>query len=108
MMPDSKGVRVTGRTIESRIALAMLPLGAAMTLAAALGLLGAVALALSLLWRWPANVGWWLAWSAAAGAAAAYILRKGIETMSTFDWHVAVAPLAVAAAIAAACPGWWF
>lgn len=102
---------MTARDFESRVALAMLPLGAILTLIAAVGLIGAIVLAAVLLWRWPGDsgwgAGWWLAWSASAAAAACFILRKGIETMSTFDWHVAVAPLAIGAAVATACPGWW-
>lgn len=98
---------MTARDIESRIALAMLPLGAALTLVSAVGLIGAIGLAGMLLWRWPADAGWWLAWTAAVATAALYVLRRGIETMSTFDWRTAVAPLVVSAAVASACPCWW-
>ncbi len=98
---------MTARDIESRIALAMLPLGAVLTLISAVALIGAIGLAGMLLWRWPADAGWWLTWTAAVAIAALYVLRKGIETMSTFDWRTAIAPLVVGAAVASACPCWW-
>lgn len=107
-MSAVEGIKVVGHTFESRVALAMLPLGASMTLAAAAGGIGTIVFAILLMWRWPANGGWWLGWSVAAVLAAAFILRRGIATMCTFDWRVAVAPILVGAGIAIAYPGWWF
>ena len=93
--------------VESRIALAMLPLGAVMMLAAAIGVAGILALAADVAWHWPPHAGWWLGWSVAALAVAAIVMRKGIETMATFDWRVAVLPLTLSVAIVAAWPGFW-
>lgn len=96
-----------GRHVESRLALAMLPIGAVMTLAATGGAIAAVVFAAILLWTRPVDCGWWLAWSGMTATASVYIVRKGIETMSTFDWRVAMPPLLVGTAVLLACPAWW-
>ncbi|USU05448.1 hypothetical protein NF701_01205 [Sphingomonadaceae bacterium OTU29THOMA1] len=96
-----------GRDMESRIALAMLPLGAIMMLAAALGFVAVAALAIDLAWRQPPHAGLWLLWCLAALTVAAVNLRQGIETMATFDWHVAVVPLLLSTVITTICPAFW-
>ncbi len=95
------------RDVESRIALAMLPLGALVTIASVAGFVAVLALAADVAWHRRAGGGWWLGWCTIALAVAVFALRKGIETMATFDWRVAVAPLTLSAAIVAAWPGWW-
>lgn len=95
------------RYCESRIALAMLPVGALITLAAAIGAIAAVSYGLHAAWDGRGDTGWRIAWSVSATLIAVFNLRKGIETMATFDWHVAIAPLVTSAAIVAACPVWW-
>lgn len=107
VMSVDKGAAMPGRHFESRLALAMLPTGAAMTLVATGGAIAAIVLAAMLLWNRPTGFGWWLAWSAMAAVASGYAIRKGIETMSTFDWRVAVPPLLVGIATALTCPSWW-
>lgn len=106
-MRDREGTAMARHTVESRIALAMLPLGAAITLASVLAVVALTMLAATLMWRWPADLHWWLTWTAAAGAAACYGVRKGIETMSTFDWHVTLRPLTLGAVAALSYPAWW-
>ena len=106
-MSDGDGAPVARHSIESRIALAMLPLGGAMAIVASLAVPGSVVFAGVLLWRWPAHVGWWLAWTIGAGVASVYLFRKGIETMSTFDWHVAAPAVVIGVTTAALYPGWW-
>lgn len=95
------------RKFESCVALAMLPIGAFVTLGSLIGAAAVLAYAADAVWRWPADAAWRIGWSITAAIAAAFNVRKGIETMATVDWHVAVAPLAVALAIAVTCPAWW-
>lgn len=93
--------------LESRLALAMLPVGAALTLAAVIGFLAAMLLALDTVMRHPAATVWLLAWCIAAGIVAVFNAIKAIETMSSFTW-TPLMPVAIASlAIVAAYPGWW-
>lgn len=93
--------------VESRIALAMLPVGALFMLASAVGAVAVVTYAVDALGHWPADAGWRIGWSLVAAIVATVNFRKGIETMATFDWHVAIVPAALSIAIAVAWPGWW-
>ncbi|WP_203308335.1 hypothetical protein [Sphingomonas beigongshangi] len=95
------------RDTESRVALAMLPLGALLSLASAGGFVAVVVLALDMAIRQPADARLWLLWCLPAAAAAAWNTRKAIEVMATFDWRVAVPVVLLSAAILAAYPGWW-
>lgn len=95
------------RDTESRVALAMLPLGALLSLASAGGFIAVVVLALDMAIRQPADAQLWLLWCLPAAAAAAWNTRKAIEVMATFDWRVAVPVVLLSAAILAAYPGWW-
>lgn len=97
---------MTARDWESRIALAMLPLGALLTLAGLFAAPALVGLLIASAWM-PDASALDLLWCGVAGAVAAYVMRKGIETMSTFDWRVAVAPVAATLAVAVSWPGWW-
>ncbi len=95
------------RAFKSRIALSMLPLGVVLTLGSAIGAVAVLALAIDALWRWPADAGWWIGWCVVALVAAMFNTRKGIETMATFDWHVAILPVTLSVAIVATWPGFW-
>ncbi len=95
------------RDTESRVALAMLPLGALLSLASAGGFIAVVVLALDMAIRQPADARLWLLWCLPAAAAAAWNTRKAIEVMATFDWRVAVPVVLLSAAILGAYPGWW-
>lgn len=98
---------MTSQQLESRLALAMLPLGATMTIAAVAGFVSALVFAGQVALEAPDDAGWRLAWAAAAAAVALYVIRKGIETMCTFDWRVAVLPLLLAATIVGTSPAYW-
>lgn len=92
---------------ESRLALAMLPVGGALTLAAVGGFLAAGLLAIDTVMRRPAAMGWLLAWCVAAAVVAVFNAVKAIETMSSFSWTPLVPLAAASVAIVVAYPGWW-
>ena len=91
----------------TRVALAMLPVGAAAFVAAALGGVAAAALAMAAAFGAVAHPGWTIVWSLAALAVAWRNLLAGIAVMSAFDWRPLPGIVASGVAIVAAWPGWW-
>ncbi|AXJ94580.1 MULTISPECIES: hypothetical protein [unclassified Sphingomonas] len=98
---------MAGRDLESRIALAMLPLGVVLALASAIGFIAVAVLAVDMLFHPRDDARWWLGWCLVAAVGAAWNTRRALEVMATFDWRVALPVVALSAAILAAYPGWW-
>jgi hypothetical protein len=93
--------------IESRIALAMLPVGATMTLVSVVAFIVVVLLALATIAHRPEAAAPLLIWCVAALGVAAFNTVKSIETMSAFDWR-SIIPVGVSSVlITLAYPGWW-
>ena len=93
--------------MESRIALAMLPIGGALTIVSVVAAIVVSLLAVDTIVQRPAAAGWLLAWCVAALIVAAVNARRSIEVMSAFDWRP-LGPVAIlSAGIVAAYPGWW-
>ncbi|MBI0474124.1 hypothetical protein D9601_01920 [Sphingomonas sp. MA1305] len=95
------------RDVESRVALAMLPVGTLLSLLSAIGGVAVVALAIDVIIRRPAGTGWWLAWCLVAAMIAAWNTRRSLETLASFEWRTALPVLVLSMAIVAAYPGWW-
>ena len=94
-------------TIESRVALAMLPVGGTMTIVSVAAFVAVLVLAVDTMVQRPAAAGWLFAWCTAALIVAAVNLRRSIEVMSAFDWRPLVAIGLRSIALVAAYPGWW-
>lgn len=92
---------------EARLALAMLPVGAAVLVVSALAFVAVVALALATPWVGGADWRWTEMWCLLAGTVALRNARAGIGVMSAFDWRPVPAVLALSGAVVAAWPGWW-
>ncbi|MBB4153805.1 hypothetical protein GGQ80_001711 [Sphingomonas jinjuensis] len=92
---------------EGRVALAMLPVGTLLTLAAGIGMIAVTALGIDTAIRWPDGAGWMLAWCGLAAVAGWWNLKRSLEVLSAFDWRPVPGIVAVSAAIVALHPGWW-
>lgn len=90
---------------EARIALAMLPVGAVVTIVSALAFFAVAALALAS----PLYGGswWWTLWAIVAAAVALRNTLAGIAIMAAFDWRPVPLALLTSGLIVAAWPGWW-
>ena len=95
------------RDWESRVALAMLPAGAVMTLVSVVATAAVALLALDTLVRRPAEAVRLIAWCIAAGLVGLRNTVLSIETMSAFEWRPMAQVLALSALVAIAYPGWW-
>lgn len=93
---------------ESRLGLAMLPVGGTMTIVSVGGGVAVLILAFDTIVQRPAAAGWLLAWCVLALVVAAINLRQSIEAMSAFDWRPLVPVAMLSAMIVALYPGWWF
>ena len=96
-----------GHRRDAAIALAMLPVGAVITVAAVLAIAGLAGLVVFLAITRPP--GWLLLelWALAAMMVALRNTLAGIETMSSFEPRPALVALLWSGAILAACPWWW-
>ncbi|MGK3931085.1 hypothetical protein, partial [Enterococcus faecium] len=65
---DDEGM--AGRDLESRIALAMLPLGVVLALASAIGFIAVAVLAVDMLFHPRDDARWWLGWCLVAAVGA--------------------------------------
>jgi hypothetical protein len=92
---------------ESRIALAMLPVGATMTFVSVVAFVTIMILLVATLVQRPGAAMLMLGWCAAALGIAVFNTLKSIETMSAFDWRPMVPVGALSALITATYPGWW-
>lgn len=72
---------------EARIALAMLPVGVIVLVAAVLAFVAVLALAIVSPFAGRAALGWVEAWCLLADVVAVRNARAGIEMMSAFDWR---------------------
>lgn len=87
---------------EARVALAMLPIGATVLIASAIGLIAVLMLTLDVVVR--GDLSWLvLLWCAIAGTVALWNARAGIAMMSAFDWRPLPATLLRSAGVVA---GW--
>jgi hypothetical protein len=84
---------------EARVALAMLPIGAIITIVSFVAFFAVAAFAVSLPWRGV----WYWAWTVGALGVAAHNTLKGLAILSTFDWR-RVPPVLLLSAIVLA--GW--
>jgi hypothetical protein len=92
---------------EARISLAMLPIGAALALAAVAGSIAAVALGLSEVIRQDGNSGWYVGWALLAAALGVRNLVRSLQNMSALDVGGMLVTAGISAVIVAAYPGWW-
>ena len=91
---------------EARVALAMLPVGAAITVASVVAFVALVLLALVAPFR--GGPWWWTElWALIAAAVAVRNTLAGIAIMAAFDWRPAPPTLLLSGLIVAAWPGWW-
>jgi hypothetical protein len=84
---------------EARVALAMLPVGAIVTVFSFVAFFAVLAFALSLPWRGA----WYWVWTAGALAVAGRNTLAGIAIMSSFDWRRLPSVLILSALVLA---GW--
>jgi len=91
----------------ARISFAMLPVGLALVLAAALGSIAALALGLAELIRQGDDWGWYAGWALAAAAIGARNFIRSLQTMSALDIRGTLVTIGLSAAIVVAYPGWW-
>jgi hypothetical protein len=92
---------------EARVSLAMLPVGAALVLAAAAGSIAAVALGLSEVIRQDGDWGWYVGWALLAAALGVRNLVRSLQNMSALDVGGTLVTVGLSAVIVAAYPGWW-
>ena len=93
--------------IESRIALAMLPIGGAMTVISVVAFVAVLVLAFDTIVQRPRAAVLLLVWCASALVVAVANTVKSIETMSSFNWRAMIPVAALSLAIVATYPGWY-
>jgi len=92
---------------EARISFAMLPVGFVLVLAAVLGNVAVLALALLHLATQDANWVWYVGWCALAFAMGLRNLVRSLQDMSALDVRGTLITIGLSVVIVAAYPGWW-
>ena len=92
---------------EGKVGLAMLPIGAVLVLAALVGSVAVLALALLHLGTQDGQWGWYVGWCVVAFVAGVRNFLKSLQTMSALDVRGTLITIGISAVIVAAYPGWW-
>ena len=92
---------------QGRIGLAMLPLGAVLVLASAIGVVSVLVLALSEVVTRGPGWGWYVGWCLLAAVIGVRNLVRSLQTMSALDVGGTFITIMLSAAIVATYPGWW-
>lgn len=93
--------------VEARFALAMLPVGAVMTLVSVIAFITIALFMFATLVQRPAAASLLLVWCAWALIVAGANLMKSIEGMSALDWRPMIPVALLSVVIIIAYPGWW-
>lgn len=92
---------------EARISFAMLPIGLVLVLAAVLGVVAVLALAVAELLGPDDNWGWYVGWCVFAAAVGVRNLVRSLQNMAALDVRGTLVTLGLSAVIVLAYPGWW-